>query len=553
MLSDPFLQVPTTDSVQVVWFTEFAGENHWVQWGHDLQRRTVASSRPLSRMREDEWSYTFQTYEKLSHRPIWRHQALISGLIGGQSLPYRVFSNDGIRTHQSDIFSLQPSPPQDKPLNILLTSDHQLMPMVAANIHQAIAIYGQFDGVFHAGDMVNVPDRASEWFDDRRGRSFFPVLQGRASVQLGGKIYHGAPVLQSTPMFPCPGNHEVMGRNSASKSLHLQFKDAWPRAIAEEVYFECQDFTDREYDPDKTSQWITDNSFNFQTYQEIFSLPPTPAPEKQYYAVSFGAIRLISLMVTNVWRYPKQNSETPGRYQESNQQLNEPENWGHGQHIFEPIIPGSRQYEWLKQELESEEFCQARYKIVMFHHPPHSLGGNVTPPYTDPQPYEEYAPDGTMVHRRYHYPKEEDQIIKYLIPLLENAGVQLVFYGHSHLWNRFVSPTGMHFLETSNVGNSYGAHLADNPRPLPDFVDPENDLAVGNPNGLEPVTPTIAPLRNEAGEALPYIASNEMTVFSVLETEAGLVKSYYFDTRREDAKVVLFDQFQLRECLNSGS
>jgi hypothetical protein len=44
-----------------------------------------------------------------------------------------------------------------------------------------------------------------------------------------------------------------------------------------------------------------------------------------------------------------------------------------------------------------------------------------------------------------------------------------------------------------------------------------------------------------------------MTVFSVLETEEGLVKSYYFDTRGEDTKVVLFDQFQLRECLNSGS
>ncbi|WLT39718.1 hypothetical protein NON20_09935 [Synechocystis sp. B12] len=84
----------------------------------------------------------------------------------------------------------------------MLTSDHQLMPMVAANIQQAIAVYGDFDGVFHAGDMVNVPDRASEWFDDRRGRSFFPVLQGRASVTLGGKSIRERKCYNPLPSFP---------------------------------------------------------------------------------------------------------------------------------------------------------------------------------------------------------------------------------------------------------------------------------------------------------------------------------------------------------------
>lgn len=547
MLSDPFLQLPTPDSVEVVWFTEFAGDNHWVQWGEELEHRTEAETRQLTRTREDEWSYTFQNYDKLSLRAIWRHQAVITGLKPGDTLAYQVFSQESQRTHQSDIFSLQPSPSPDQPLKILLTSDHQLMPMVAANIQQAIAVYGDFDAVFHAGDMVNVPDRASEWFDDRRGRSFFPVLQGRASVTLGGKIYQGAPIVQSTPLFPCIGNHEVMGRNSPSKALHLQFKDARPQAIAEEEYFDRQYFAEQEYDPSQAAQWIEDNSFNFQTYQEIFSLPPSPAPQKQYYAVTFGNIRLISLMVTNVWRTPQQDSNTAGRYQESSQQLYEPENWGHGQHIFEHITPGSRQYEWLQQELAGEEFSQARYKIVMFHHPPHSLGGNVTPPYTDPQAYEEYTPDGVMVHRRYHYPKGEDQIIKHLIPLLENAGVQLVFYGHSHLWNRFVSPGGMHFLETSNVGNSYGAHLADNPRSLPDFIDPSNDFPVGNPNGLSPITPTIAPLLNSDGKPLPYIASNKITVFSVLETDEdnAVIKSYYFDTTKDNKSAILFDQFSL--------
>jgi len=543
MLSDPFLQNPTSDSVNIVWFTEFAGSGHWLELGQPAERKITATSRPLDRLREDEFSYTLQTYTQLTPRPVWRHEVQVSGLQPDQVLPYRVVSQDGERVQRSEVFTLQPSPTEGQPLKILLTSDHQLMPMVAANIQQAAAVYGKFDAVFHAGDLVNVPDRASEWFDDRRGRSFFPVLQGKASVQLGETLYQGAQILQNTPIFPCIGNHEVMGRNSETMPLHLQFKNPQPRAVAEENYLSQSP----RFDPDFAQQWIGDRSFNFQTYQDIFTLPPTPAPQQQYYAVSFGDIRLISLMVTNVWRIPEENPKTAGRYQEGSEQLTSPENWGHGQFIFEPITPDSEQYQWLKTELESPEFQRAKYKIVMFHHPPHSLGGNITPPYTDPQAYEEYAPDGTMRHRRYHYPKDEDYIIRDLIPLLENAGVQLVFYGHSHLWNRFQSSSGMHFLETSNVGNSYGAHWGDNARKFPPFVDLENDRPLGNPNGLDPITPTIAPLLDQNGQPLPFIASNEMTVFSVLETTTATVKSYYFNTRQGDDQVILFDQFSLNQ------
>ncbi|MEB3161361.1 MAG: metallophosphoesterase family protein [Synechocystis sp.] len=560
MLNDPFLQNPTPDSVAVVWFTEFEGTAHWLELGQPVETTLSATSRKLNRLREDEFSYTLQTYDRLTPRPVWRHEVTVSGLKANQVLPYRVVSQQGEQSQRSDWFTLQSSPAGGQPLNILLTSDHQLMPMVAANIQQAAAVYGQFDAVFHAGDLVNVPDRASEWFDDRRGRSFFPVLQGKASVQLGDTLYQGAAIVQNTPLFPCIGNHEVMGRYSETDPLHLQYKNAQPRAVAEENYltqgFQADSkatFADRGLNTDVADQWLTDHSFNFQTYQDIFTLPPTTAPQQQYYAVTFGDIRLIALMVTNVWRShrdplrgaPEENPKIAGRYQESETQLTQPETWGHGQFIFEPITPESPQYQWLQTELKSPEFQRAKYKIVMFHHPPHSLGGNITPPYTDPQAYEEYAPDGTMRHRRYHYPKQDDYIIRDLIPLLENAGVQLVFYGHSHLWNRFQSPTGMHFLETSNVGNSYGAHVGDNPRKLPAFVDIGNDIPLGNPNGLDPIIPTVAPLTDQDGQPLPYLASNEITVFSVLETATGTIKSYYFPTRQADAPVTLFDQFTL--------
>ena len=219
------------------------------------------------------------------------------------------------------------------------------------------------------------------------------------------------------------------------------------------------------------------------------------------------------------------------------------QSWGYGQHIFEPIAKGSPQYEWLKRELQSEAFQQAKYKIVMFHHPPHTLGGNIVPPYTNPQP-KEYYTAGKLQSRYYDYPQEEDYIIRDLIPLLESAGVQLVYYGHSHLWNRFKSDSGMHFLESSNVGNSYGAHLGDNPREIPTY-SPQNFAATGNPNGLPPIVPNIAPLTDDSGQPLPYIASNDITVFSIFDTATGSVSSYRYNTRQPNSPVVEFDRFKL--------
>jgi len=221
----------------------------------------------------------------------------------------------------------------------------------------------------------------------------------------------------------------------------------------------------------------------------------------------------------------------------------DPLKWGYGQHIFEAIAKGSPQYTWLEQELKRPEFQQAKYKVVMFHHPPHSLGENSVPAYTDPVPVMERDDKGNLRSVRYEYPRQADYIVRDVVPLLEQAGTQLVFYGHSH-WNRFVSPGGMHFLETSNVGNSYGAYLGNQKRNVPTNFK-EDYAAVGDPNGLEPIVPTVAPLRGDDGKPVPYIASNDITAFSLFDTGTGTISSYYFDTRKPESAVVKFDEFKV--------
>ncbi|MEB3211082.1 MAG: metallophosphoesterase [Leptolyngbyaceae bacterium] len=562
LLTDPFLQLPTNDSVRVVWFTEFEGRRHVVEYGDRLQQSSVATTRKLSRTREDSKSRVGeqveegQIYSKPVSRSIWRHEAEVSGLPQNQRVPYRIVSTDNSgQAVSSEEFDLAPLPSPGAPLKILLTSDHQLMPMTPANLQKVKETVGNVDAIFLAGDLINIPDRASEWFDDNRGRAFFPALQGKASSPAKESdseedttdlmVYQGGALIQFAPLFPAVGNHEVMGRFSMEKSIGDQFGDPVPRAIAQKRYQEKAVDINPDQDQDTEDIWIENNSFNTDTYDEIFTLPKNSIGHSRYYAVTFGDVRLVSLFATNIWRRPSLNADSRGRYRERDEDLENPENWGFGQHIFEAIAPGSPQYEWLKAELSSPEFTQAPYKIVMFHHPPHSLGDNIVPAYTDPIQFIDTFPDGTIKAVRYEYPKSADYLIRDVMPLVEQAGTNLVLYGHSHLWNRFTSESGTHYLETSNVGNTYGAYWKKDRRPIPIGFQ-EEYVALGDPNGLEPIVPTIDPILDDEGNAQPFIASDTITVFSILDTGSGTVSSYRFDTESPDSPVIKFDEFSLR-------
>jgi len=548
LLTDPLLQCPSERSVRVVWFTAFRGSAHAVWSGPGLAARTEATTTQLSRTREDADSWQpggVATLERApQERPIWRHEAEVRDLTPGERVPYCVASRDEAGSvARSATFELAPKPPAGQRLQILLTSDHQLKPMTAANLQQVGAVADRVDGIFFAGDLTDVPDRASHWFDDARGGAFFPCLQGNARVALerGGRTttYRGAPLLQSAPLFTAIGNHEVMGRFSREQPLEDQMDAAIPRSAAERLDGPAP-ASAREREA-----WFRDRAFNAQTYREILTLPQRPSGDSSYYAVTLGDIRLVVLYATCVWRTPSLDPDACSKYRERDADLPHPHNWGYGQHIFEPIHRGSAQYRWLAAELAGEAFQQAPYRIVMLHHPPHSLGANVVPAYTDPVQSIERDSAGRISAVRYEYPQERDYLARDVVPLLEAAGTQLVFYGHSHLWNRFVSASGTHYLESSNVGNSYGAYWRAQRRPVPTHYR-ETYTERGDPYGLEPVVPNIAPLHGDDGQPLPYIASNTLTAFSLLDTGRGTVSSYRFDTRTPEAAAIKFDEFALQ-------
>jgi len=560
LLTEPFLQLPEENSVHVVWFTESEeqpetnkvllyenGENE------DPTREITAKTTTMSRIRGGKT--TSDMNDAAVKRNIWRHEVVVDNLPeyhgkDDEKIPYRVVSDNA----ESEIYTLQAQAQPGTPMKILLTSDIQTKNMCAANIQKVYETVGPVDAILADGDIVDVADRAYDWFD--ADSSFFRVMQGTTDRTISGAQYTGAPLMQNAPTYAAIGNHEVMGRYSDTTALNAQFNDPTTRAYAEELYKRVNS----DGDPDNNvseegkEQFIQDHSFNTTSWEEVFTLPESDTGDERYYAVTIGDVRVIVLEVARIWR----GNGVGGKSKYSEKPGASVDEYGFGQHIFEPIGEDSDQLAFLEQELQSDEFQNAKYKMVMFHWQFHSLGGNQIPAYTDPVASTVTDPVSEKEMTIYDYPLAEDYLANNVEPLLEQYGVDMVFNAHSHLWNRFQTESGMNILETSNNGNTYNAFLDTKSRTdawpsvfnggdraaLAENWNQDNYVLQGDPYGLSPIAPNLAELPNATANE-PYLMSNSVTAFSVLDTRTGTVDSYYFDTSDSDSQVVKFDSFPI--------
>jgi hypothetical protein len=570
LLTDPMLQMPTEDGVHVVWFTEFVGQEHMVNVdGTEFTAETMK----LSRTAEDHQSWVGEQngdgsiYDGYTPRDIWRHEAQVTGLTAGERVPYTVTSvaDDGT-VITSDEFTLQPLPAEGQPLTILLTSDHQLKANTPANLQMVERVAGEagVDAVFFSGDLQNIPDRASEWFDDNRGWAFFPGLQGNGGYTLDRtrqegdvtinttRTYVGGEIIQHAPLLPVAGNHETMGRFNTANRLGTQYNDPQPRAVAEARYEELADIVNPEGDPEIREQWIQDNSHNIITYNELFTLPDDGPAGETYWSMQYGDVFIVGLYSTRIWRTPSLGDNARGKYREPQADLNTPDDWGYGDFIFEDLQEGTEQYNWLVEQLESDAFQNSRYQVVIMHQGPHGLGDNVNPTFAHPQQVIDYDENGRIAAVRYEYPIEDDILFRDIEPLFNEYGVDLVHTGHSHVWWRMENEAGVDFIESSNVGNNYGCYVPGYRErgnvPRDERYNAENYVATGDPHGLEPIFPTeFSPQQDNDGNDLPCIASNDLTAFTLFDTATGTLSSYVFDTRDPQGEPQLFDQFTIGE------
>lgn len=590
VLTEPFLQLPTTDSVRVVWFTEFRGRDHAVRYGTGFGQQVLATSTKLSRMYEDASStVTGRSYSGLTQRDIWRHEAVVTGLSASAGRQrYVAISSDGNKTMRSSEGTLQPLPAAGQATRFLLTSDLQLKKMASANYERVSETLAPIDVVLFAGDLVNVPNRASEWFDNGTLNlpPFFGALQGTMRKWQPASTYTGGPLLQSGVIYPILGNHEYSGRWNPANNLNTMFNDPQPRWYAELRYDKVAATVNPSGDAAIRERWIQDNSYETISYDEIFTLPQGPEGGR-YYAQRIGDTFLIAMDGNRIWR--SWTANTRSKLTEATASINDPSAWGFGDFQFHPFAKGSRQYQWLQEVLASDAFRSAKYKIVLVHQSVFGLGDNATPVMAQTEATFEYSDTtgairtmgpfafpidratwngqiqpvldaGRMRYVKYDYPLSKDLWRGDIEPLLTAAGVQLVQVGHSHLWCR--SKVGnMHYIETSNVGNSYGAYVSNL---APRRSGPPTDAQVASltslrwnpddypreddPHDRPMALPTLRNPQVElagATQNVPFLTSNDITAYTVFDTGTGLVTSYAFDTRYPARDPIKFDEFKL--------
>jgi acid phosphatase type 7 len=81
-----------------------------------------------------------------------------------------------------------------------------------------------------------------------------------------------------------------------------------------------------------------------------------------------------------------------------------------------PFEPGSPQHDWLMRELVSPEFAAAAWRIAYLHYPPYSCA---------------------------IFWGDTQKVVEHLVPLFEGYGVDLVFSGHVHVYERYYN-SGVH-------------------------------------------------------------------------------------------------------------
>lgn len=95
------------------------------------------------------------------------------------------------------------------------------------------------------------------------------------------------------------------------------------------------------------------------------------------------------------------------------------------------MSPGHAQYDWLLEQLRSD---RRRFTLAAFHHPPFTSG-----------PHGRLEADGTPRE----WPMDQGQ--RFLVPLFEMYGVDLVLNGHDHLYERS-HKDGVYYVVTGGAG-----------------------------------------------------------------------------------------------------
>lgn len=248
--------------------------------------------------------------EKNPELDVYQQIATVKDLKPNTTYYYKATTTVEGKTETTKTYNFKTAPEKDGDFTFALLSDLQLKKESPATVKQI----GQSkpDFIIYEGDMGNVPWKAGEWFDiencfikpEEDGKSWFEIMQQEDD---------GAELLQYTPIFPVPGNHEVDDQRIYSDK-EMAAKDDWSLSIY------------------------------MQLFRPLYPEQQYKKGGKHWYSVDYGNLHIsnISCFRWQVW----DGFEAPG--------------WK----MFDDISKDSAQVKWLENDLAS---TKAKYKWINMH------------------------------------------------------------------------------------------------------------------------------------------------------------------------------------------
>lgn len=388
--TEPYLvSLTPAKSMSVIWLTSEPTSQSFVLFGRDqtFKKATVMPARTyeiegLKTMDESgQYTVPLKVYQQIVE---------LKGLKAGTRYFYRAVSN-GAQGRQKifETFDFVTAPERGRPVKGVLISDLQLKRQVPATLRQ-IGQTGA-DLFLYNGDLQNTPYKAGEWFDlpgttEESDKRWFNVLQQKGN---------GIRLLQYTPIFPAPGNHEV-----DDQALLV--------------------------DPAVSSREKMTLKIFMQLFRPLYPGQQFGADGKHWYSVDFGDLHIVSLSLFRWFAW--QPNQAPGWF------------------LFDTVSAESPQFRWLKQDL-AKASASGRYIWITQHWHMFNRSTDVDTPFTEPQAV---PGDPTQVT----YDPAADHLLRDYKPLLEKYGVNAVSYGHSHVYERYVI-NGVNYIEAATIGNNY--------------------------------------------------------------------------------------------------
>lgn len=366
----PYLLTLNPDNeMNICWLTKESTEA-FVEFGEteELGQTVEATEYEIEGMRTSQTPEGYaEVPEENPELEVYQQIVTLKDLKPNTTYYYKTITED----ETTKIYNFKTAPAEGEDFTFALLSDLQLKAESPATVKQI----GQNkpDFIIYGGDLENTPWKAGEWFpvedcftaEGEEGKSWFEIMSQEED---------GAELMQYTPLFVTPGNHEVDDQRVYVDKERAANNDDWSLSI----------------------------------YMQIFR-PLYPEQEygkggKHWYSVDYGDLHISNI---SVFRWQNWDGfEAPG--------------WS----VFEDISKDSAQVQWLEEDLKNSD---AKYKWVNMHWHMLNRGTDGYIPLSEP------VIDGETVT----YPNG-DYAYDVLRPIYELYGVNAVSFGHSHVYERYL-------------------------------------------------------------------------------------------------------------------